>query len=300
MQRRDRLARLVILASRKISKLTSAIDSSIWQIHLDAAKTVLYSRKGALSTQDATAEFLERELFIANAFASTTNFNTMLSPKMVPSDGFSSALIESTGIFVEFMKLIEMITRLERDAKGNPVLLLNSGISSRGLQKLFEDARSRTLEISNTMHISSEHDYISQGRTVNCFYHAGLLYSHRALLKPAFAASDTEVNDQVAIFKAELFYFLDFPTPSNTSLQYLVWPLFIAGTEATQTFERELVVGKLKGAMAGTGFTNCQHALEFLDALWALRDLRSECEETHDWIEFAREWTKQGRTFFVY
>jgi hypothetical protein len=65
-----------------------------------------------------------------------------------------------------------------------------------------------------------------------------------------------------------------------------------------------MVVAKLKLAMAETGFSNCQHALEFLDALW---NRLGEDDSAHTenggnrgWIAFAREWTGSGKTFLVF
>jgi hypothetical protein len=90
--------------------------------------------------------------------------------------------------------------------------------------------------------------------------------------------------------------------------QDLVWPLFMAGTEASEADEREMVVRKLEQAMRGTGFSNCEKALEFLRALWADRDTvvngllfgQVQTSTSHDWISFAREWERSGHVFWVF
>ena len=263
------------------------------------------SRQNSTPTEeheDATAVFLEQELFIANTFASTTNFLSF-----APSDDFKlkSAILKPTSIFIEFLKLLQMITTLERQASTNPTALSKFGITPSGLRMLFENARVRTLELGKTFKVSSADDYLHLSRTVNCFYHAGLIYSHRALLKEESLGTSfsSEKQTQIKISKIELFRALGFTEPIKpTFAQDLVWPLFIAGTEATERGEQEIVVAKLRMAMAETGFSNCQHALEFLKALWERRvDADGQVAETKfDWIAFAREWTGQGRTFLVF
>jgi hypothetical protein len=277
-------------------------DSHVWQVHLNAARTVVDSQENAVSTHrhDNTSLFLEQELFIANTFASTTNFIT--SP---PSNGFKldDRISRPSSTFIEFLKLIEMVTSLERQVLTQPAMLVDSGVSASGLRKLFENARSRTLELGRTFQVSGSNDYLHLSRAVNCFYHAGLIYSHRALLKDDsyYLTLSDEGQQQLATSKVELFRALGFAeTNKPTFAQDLVWPLFIAGTEATQKDEQKMVVAKLQQAMLETGFSNCQHALEFLKALWQRRAGDEIFGSELDWIAFAREWTGQGRTFLVF
>ena len=279
-------------------------DSTVWQVHLNAARTVTASRRSTIpakTQQDSTSSFLEQELFIATTFASMTNFGNFM-----PNDGFNLGISEPVSIFVEFLKLLEMVTSLERQATTNPAMLTSSGISPSGLRKLFEHARSRTLAMGESFQVSGHSDYVHLSRTVNCFYHAGLIYSYRALIKNSStqhfdSASLKERDAQILISNAELFLALDFQEPSKpTFAQDLVWPLFIAGTEASKKEEQVMVVSKLQQAMSGTGFSNCQHALEFLEALWERRDSETGFAMDFDWISFAREWTGQGRMFLVF
>ena len=260
---------------------------------MNAARTVISSRQYLAQPRDATSEFLEQELFTANAFASTTNF-----ANPTPYEGFALGSTQPTGIFVEFLKLLQMITSLERQAVANTALLQNSGIDPSGLRKLFEQARSRTMSIGGEFKSTNEQEYLHLTRTANCFYHAGLIYSHRALLKADPTSAERDM--QFTTSKFELFRCLEFHVSSKATMQDLVWPLFIAGTEATHPDERAMVVTKLKEAMAGTGFSNCQRALDFLVALWNKRDLEALKESEFDWIAFAREWTGEGRTFLVF
>ena len=246
--------------------------------------------------EDSTSTFLEQELFIASTFASTTNFLNF-----TPAEDFklNTAITKPSSIFIEFLKLLQMVTRLERDASTNPTALAGSGVSPSGLRTLFENARSQTLELGRAFQVSNADDYLHLSRTVNCFYHAGLIYSYRALLTDeAFDPySSFEKEAQIKTSKFELFKALGFAETSKpTFAQDLVWPLFIAGTEATHAEEQAMVVAKLQQAMSETGFSNCQHALEFLNALWET----TGSNQATGWIAFAREWTGQGRTFLVF
>jgi hypothetical protein len=251
-------------------------------------------------TDDSTGVFLEQELFIANTFASTTNFLNV-----TPNEEFklTAAISKPSSIFIEFLKILQMVTSLERQAITDPGTLANSGVSPSGLRKVFEHARSRTLEMGKTFQVSGSHDYLHLSRTVNCFYHAGLIYSYRALWKDESLdpALPIEKQTQIAISKFELFHAIAFVETNKPNFaQDLVWPLFIAGTEATQKDEQEMVIAKLQQAMSETGFSNCQHALEFLNSLWQKRDCDELQENELDWIAFAREWTSQGKTFLVF
>ena len=250
--------------------------------------------------EDSTSIFLQEELFIANTFASTTDFLNF-----TPSEDYrlNTAIAQPSGIFIEFLKLLQMVTSLERQASTNPTALVSSGISSTGLRQLFESARCRTLKLGKSFQMSSADDHLHLSRTVNCFYHAGLIYSYRALLKDYSLGSDhvEDKETQTSISKVELFKALGFTETSKPMFaQDLVWPLFIAGTEATQVVEQDMVVAKLQQAMSETGFSNCQHALEFLKALWGRRAAGMDLETKFDWIAFAREWTGQGKTFLVF
>ena len=207
-----------------------------------------------------------------------------------------------------------MVTRLERQAFQDPESVHSSGISPAGFQQLFEHAQARTLKLSTILKFSPPEGRLQFNRIVNSFYHAGLIYSYRALFSsPCSLALDSSqsapIESQIMTSVAELFQILK-PMEMDKPVfaQDLVWPLFIAGTEAVETDEQDMVLWKLEQAMRGTGFSNCEQALEFLSALWAekanligkmgLRDPRAAIP--HNWIYFAREWEMNGHVFWVF
>ena len=257
-------------------------------------------RTSSKTADDSTSGFLEQELFIANTFASTTNFLDFTVDEDFKLNTTSS---KSGSIFIEFLKLLQMVTSLQRQAITSPEILANSGVSPSGLRKLFEHARSQTLTVDETYQTSPSYDYLHLTRTVNCFYHAGLIYSYRALLRDELLDLDLfiEKQTQITTSKFELFRALGFAEINKpTFAQDLVWPLFIAGTEATQEDEQEMVIAKLQHSMSETGFSNCQHALEFLNSFWQYRNCDEGQGIKSDWIGFARDWTGQGKTFLVF
>jgi hypothetical protein len=271
---------------------------------------VLASQAKDLSVKDSmepVTTFLEQELSIAHTFASLTSFS--------PSNGEDDFLTrEPGGPFAEFLKLLHMITRLERQAFQDPESVYSSGISPDGFQQLFEHARARTLMLSTTLKFSPQEGRLQFNRIVNSFYHAGLIYSYRALFSSSNSPTSTSsqlssVKSQITTSITELFQILKhMEMDEPVFAQDLVWPLFIAGTEALEADEKDMVVQKLEQAMRGTGFSNCEQALEFLRAFWTerakaigkmvLRD--SKAALCHNWIYFAREWEKNGHVFWVF
>lgn len=257
------------------------------------------------SIETATT-FLRQELSIADTFASLTSFSLPID------EDFSER--EPGGPFAEFLKLLHMVTRLERQAFQDPGSVHGSGVSPDGFQRLFEHARALTLKLSMKLNFSSPDGRPEFNRIVNSFYHAGLIYSYRALFGSHWSPTSTSpqpspIESQITTSVAELFQILK-PMEMDKPVfaQDLVWPLFIAGTEALETDQQEMVVRKLEQAMRGTGFSNCEQALEFLRALWVERQKvacgvltdRVNMVASCNWISFARDWERKGHVFWVF
>lgn len=278
----------------------------MWKVHLNAARTVLAARSEQESSADASvSSFLNQELFVASTFASITTFSH--SQEMDPLTQ------EPGGVFVEFLKLLQKVTYMERQAFNNPAIQIESNIKTTDLELLFEKARASTLKMSSKFKFSPRDGALQFNRIVNSFYHAGLIYSYRALFKlyslkdETIHSAELDVNTQITHSRAELFHILDsMEMDTPTYAQDLVFPLFIAGTEASEPTEQEMVVRKLRQAMRETGFSNCEQAVEFLTALWARRIANTTdsqgllISDGLNWIDFAREWSNQGRVFLVF
>lgn len=247
-------------------------------------------------SKDPTTIFLKRELFIANTFASLTIFSQPNNEDIWHEN--------SGGPFGSFLKLLHRVTRMERQAFNDPETIYASDISPDGFRQLFENARARTLTQSSTLRFSLPDSRLQFNGIVNSFYHSGLIYSYRALF--SYLPS---ITSQIKTSTTELFQILNhIEMDKPVYAQDLVWPLFIAGTEASRHGDREMVVRKLEQAMRGTGFSNCEKALEFLRAFWAEKEavIASMGFENGEevvgcgWISFAREWERRGHVFWVF
>jgi len=203
-----------------------------------------------------------------------------------------------------------MITQFERQYHLDLSAIQYRDITPSSIQTLFENARAANLTLSRTSKFSTRQDLFHFTRIVNSFYYGGLIYAHQVLVKlsvpgSSFSASDS--GTKILSWKTELFKilsFMDIHKPSQG--QDLVWPLFIAGTEASDCEEQQMVTRKLEEAMRWTGFSNCREALELLNAFWKSREANTELNDIsgavprHDWISFARNWVRDGRIILVF
>jgi hypothetical protein len=257
-------------------------------------------RSGRPPESDETSKFLLQQFFIMDAFACTTSF--------APFDDHEIMTEDSGTVFMEFLKLIRRVTILERQAAARKQPHLITDIPPAELRSLFEQARKSTLLLSEDYPFATPSEHEQFVSVVESFHQAGLLYSYRCLQYPG---EEIEISKT----KLALFQTLDL-LPSDHSLfaQDVMWPLFIAGTEArSEDRTRHLVEHKLQQAMKRTGFANCEEALAFLRALWKARDgdqsilNESKDRKAHqmkgndlNWIHCAREWANRGNQFFVY
>jgi Fungal specific transcription factor domain len=286
------------------------VDSSVWQVHLDAARTIIDSRDSDSQIRSPTkvSSFLLQQFFIADVFASTTTF--------ADDDIEGTALDDTSDIFHQYLKAIQMITRLERQnfKQTQPEGIVM--ISPSDILEGFEQARARAYALSRQLKFPTLAERYSFNRIVNVFHHAGLIYAYRALFCSISSLSSSqkyvETESKISYFKGLLFEDINAIRLDKPDFaQDLVWPLFIAGTEAKEEHQQILVIKKLEQAMHRTGFSNCRHALSFLRAYWAsqIETIPSSFEpfpsqESSDfssgWITFAREWTKNGNKLLVF
>lgn len=170
--------------------------------------------------EDATTAFLRGDLFIVNTFTSLTSFLEF---------GLESNLAgSSSGPFLEYFKLLNMVTRLERQSFMDVGIIHNSVLSPKGFQQLFENARASALKLSADMKFPQPDDRFQFSRIVNFFYHAGLIYTYRALFSfPTPSIPDLpqifSIAPQIATSTSELFQILKaLETDKPISVQDLV------------------------------------------------------------------------------
>jgi len=294
-----------ILRRALSANVNTVLDSSVWRTHLNGARTLLAQRTKYIPTvnfeDDTALHFLAQELFTTNTFASITNFQDHANDTIEE---------EPSAIFGDFLKILQEITQFEREPHLEPSLIQSSRITPSFLRTLFENARANNLTLSRTSKFSTRQDLLHFTRIVNSFYYGGLIYAHQVLLKSCILGSPfsaTNIEGKILDWKTELFKilsFMDIDKPSQG--QDLVWPLFIAGSEAFDIAEQQMVTRKLEEAMRWTGFSNCREALQLLNAFWKSREAATEsanitgATKRHDWISFARNWVKKGRIVLVF
>lgn len=248
---------------------------------------------------DDTFNFLVQQFFITDAFACTTSFAQIEEDEIMTEDAGS--------VFIEFLRLVRRVTALERQASVGTSPNIHTEIPPASLRSLFERARDRTYSLSSDTQFTTPIEREQFLEVVESFHHAGLLYSYRCLSYP-------DQEDEICKTRLSLFHNLDLlPSDHPGFAQDVVWPLFIAGTEArSEDGTRLLVELKLQQAMKRTGFSNCEKGLVFLRALWRARDQgdntimpmaqndRDILKPELNWIHCARDWTSHGHHFLVF
>jgi hypothetical protein len=278
------LATILILCNLEMARPASAL----WTVHWKAARTItrrLTSPIQPAPDLDSTARFLIKEAWVVDVFASSTTFDS--------NDDICSSVLreEDDGIFTDWMKLIQEVTRCERcsfpNIKGD-----GTGTRLRDLNVLhdrFDFARRRTLQFSKALDLESTELETDFRLLVDIFHYAGLLYSFQALYhRDQFVLAKQELahNTMIAINRIE---------SSDAFLHDFVWPLFILGTESRDdTRLQEYVESRMLQATNSTAFSNCYPVLQFLQNFWM-----TEPAVAADWMGFARQESARGFTFLV-
>lgn len=102
----------------------------------------------------------------------------------------------------------------------------------------------------------------------HAFHAAALLYTER-LANASLAPSSQALQKHV---RTALSYIRDIPEDSCVN-KFLLWPLFIVGTESVSTKDRALVRDRIVGVTKESGFFNNMAGLELLEKIWADDDL---------------------------
>lgn len=107
----------------------------------------------------------------------------------------------------------------------------------------------------------------SQLRDLGClseaFRYAALLYTERLAApgSPSSSASFQNLVSQVVYYATSL----DVGSPAE---KFLLWPLFVAGSECVNDLQRNIVRSKCRDIMGRSGYMNNLAALDILENLW--------------------------------
>lgn len=96
------------------------------------------------------------------------------------------------------------------------------------------------------------------------FRHAALLYTER-LASPSMPRAATNFQNLVA----KTLYYVGSLSEGSTAEKFLLWPLFIAGSEAVNEIDRNQVRAQCRGIAARGGYANNLAALDVLEKVWA-------------------------------
>jgi len=281
------LATILVLCNLEMIRCGTAT----WHVHWKAARTITrrWTAPHLASTiLDDTCRFLLKEAFIYDVFGSSTTFG---DEDQIPS----SVLTEKDAhIFTDWLKLIQDVTCCERrrnDDRSSPQVVPPEFANMQVLQQRFEYARNRSREFSKDFGFGTPGPQDDFAVLIDIFHYAGLAYSLQTLPGPLDSAVQDAIDDCVGGVISTIAQI-----HNKEAYQHdLVWPLFVVGTQSrlnknTQAFAET----KLLEVMNSTGFSNCYPALEFLRRFWV-----SDPNVTADWMQFARQESKQGQHFLV-
>lgn len=132
-------------------------------------------------------------------------------------------------------------------------------------QDIRHDLLSWTLDTSLFDSISKEASYLTMEQRVDmenisqCFRYAALIYTER-LAQPQLASNDEAIQRWVRRS-------LDHIRRVQSDV-YLLWPLFITGTECVDEEGRSVIRGRCTDIQKDSGFVNNASCLELLEKVW--------------------------------
>lgn len=95
------------------------------------------------------------------------------------------------------------------------------------------------------------------------FRYAALLYTEK-LVSPSLPSSHQSIQGLVS---QVIYYATNLETGSSAE-KFLLWPLFVAGSECVNELQRSIVRNKCRDIMSRSGYMNNLAALEVLEKLW--------------------------------
>lgn len=109
------------------------------------------------------------------------------------------------------------------------------------------------------------------GSLSEAFRYAALLYTER-LASPTLPSSHANFQNLVS----QVVYYATSLEAGSSAEKFLLWPLFVAGSECVNELQQNIVRTKCRDMMARSGYMNNLSALEVLEKLWATELKESE------------------------
>lgn len=108
------------------------------------------------------------------------------------------------------------------------------------------------------------------GSLSEAFRYAAMLYTER-LASPLLPSSHTNFQNLVS----QVVYYATSLENGSMAEKFLLWPMFVAGSECVNELQQNIVRSKCRDIMSRSGYMNNLAALEVLERLWA-----GECKDT--------------------
>ena len=102
------------------------------------------------------------------------------------------------------------------------------------------------------------------GSLSEAFRYAALLYTER-LASPNVPSSHSNFRNLVS----QVVYYATSLEAGSSAEKFLLWPLFVAGSECVNELQQNIVRSKCREIMARSGYMNNLAALDVLERLWA-------------------------------
>lgn len=102
-------------------------------------------------------------------------------------------------------------------------------------------------------------EYLSEA-----FRYAALLYTER-LAGPNMPSSHTNFQNLVS----QVVYYATSLETGSTAEKFLLWPLFVAGSECVNELQQKIIRTKCRDIMSRSGYMNNLAALDVLEKLWS-------------------------------
>ncbi|AEO62758.1 724c3eb0-7809-4089-bb8f-0bfd2215d9af [Thermothielavioides terrestris] len=108
------------------------------------------------------------------------------------------------------------------------------------------------------------------------FRYAALLYTER-LASPNVPSNHNNFRNLVS----QVVYYATSLEAGSAAEKFLLWPLFVAGSECVNELQQNIVRSKCREIMARSGYMNNLSALEVLERLWAGEGWKEDAARAH-------------------
>jgi hypothetical protein len=266
-------------------------QSSIWPIHLRAARAVIHCCAVNDQLFEATSDthsFLLQKFFSLNAFTSMSTFDDL---EEAASDSLKHQHNSNNNVFLEVLQILQQVTRDQRRQMANhhvePSLMDTT--SCQELRDKLSHARMKTAVLCReAMPTDSENTRSDLAAIADMFYYAGLIYSHQVLALQC-------CPDRLGSWGSIILDKLNSLKEVGRFCQNLLWPLFVAATETHWNEEgQQFLEARIQQIVKLSGHWNGLRVLDFLRNFWELGRVGRV-----SWIDLARDWARRGESFIV-